>query len=396
MRRVARRIMKRREFIGHGAVALSALAGCTPRPRTSVRAGPGPRAGRVIVVGAGLAGLAAAHELTRAGVEVTVLEARDRPGGRVHTLREPFSDGLYAEEGAVFLPDNHELTMGYCREFGLPLVPVHARAAGKLYHVRGQLIRLVRGGNPTWPFPLTFEEAQLGYAGILKKYVLDALRDLGDPSTPDWPTDARFERLDRMNGAEFLAARGASPGAIALLSVGYLNLLGDGLESYSALLLVRDLALSQTSRQTFSIQGGNDTLPRAFASVLGLRIRYDSPVVQLTPGERAARVVVDRRGERVRRHRAQSSSRSRSSWHVLELGWRSANSMNRSYFRMNLAPRYCLQRTWSVLSKNATASSLTSRFTSSEATPRRGTLLSVTLNPVIDDTIGLISTGWVK
>ena len=187
MRRVARRIMKRREFIGHGAVALSALAGCTPPPRTSVRAGPGPRAGRVIVVGAGLAGLAAAHELTRAGVEVTVLEARDRPGGRVHTLREPFSDGLYAEEGAVFLPDNHELTMGYCREFGLPLVPVHARAAGKLYHVRGQLIRLVRGGNPTWPFPLTSEEAQLGYAGILKKYVLDALRDLGDPSTPDCP-----------------------------------------------------------------------------------------------------------------------------------------------------------------------------------------------------------------
>src|SRR5438128_11069829 len=96
--------MKRREFIGHGAVALSALAGCTPRPRTSVRAGPGPRAGRVIVVGAGLAGLAAAHELTRAGVEVTVLEARDRPGGRVHTLREPFSDGLYAEEARSSCP----------------------------------------------------------------------------------------------------------------------------------------------------------------------------------------------------------------------------------------------------------------------------------------------------
>src|SRR3989442_8837548 len=103
MRRVARRIMKRREFIGHGAVALSALAGCTPPPRTSVRAGPGPRAGRVIVVGAGLAGLAPAHELTPAGVEGTLLEAPHRPGGRGHTLREPFSDGLYAQGGAGFL-----------------------------------------------------------------------------------------------------------------------------------------------------------------------------------------------------------------------------------------------------------------------------------------------------
>jgi len=289
--------MKRRDFLRHGAMALAPLAGCTPPPRTSVSAGSGPPAARVIVVGAGLAGLAAAHELTRAGVEVAVLEARDRPGGRVHTLREPFSDGLHTEEGAVFLPDNHELTMGYCREFGLPLVPVVERAAGKLYHVRGRLIRFGRGGNPTWPFPLTDEEAQLGYSGIWKKYVGDALHDLGDPSTPDWPTDPRVERLDRMNGAEFLAARGASPGAIALLGVGYFDLLGDGLESYSALLLVRDLALSQTPHQTFSIKGGNDRLPRAFASVLGHRIHYNSPVVQVTPGERGARVVVERRGE---------------------------------------------------------------------------------------------------
>src|SRR2546425_1029277 len=88
--------MKRRDFLRHGAMALAPLAGCTPPPRTSVSAGSGPPAARVIVVGAGLAGLAAAHELTRAGVEVAVLEARDRPGGRVHTLPEPVSDCLHA------------------------------------------------------------------------------------------------------------------------------------------------------------------------------------------------------------------------------------------------------------------------------------------------------------
>jgi monoamine oxidase len=48
-----------------------------------------PAAKTVIVVGAGPAGLTCAYELTRAGHHVTVLEARDRPGGRVRTLRAP-------------------------------------------------------------------------------------------------------------------------------------------------------------------------------------------------------------------------------------------------------------------------------------------------------------------
>ncbi|MEM9183205.1 MAG: FAD-dependent oxidoreductase, partial [Pseudomonadota bacterium] len=57
-------------------------------------ASPGAHSKRVLVVGAGLAGLAAAHELTRAGHNVTVIEATSRPGGRVRTLRQPFADGL--------------------------------------------------------------------------------------------------------------------------------------------------------------------------------------------------------------------------------------------------------------------------------------------------------------
>ena len=91
-----------------------------------LRAGGGVRK-RVIVVGAGLSGLCAAYELDALGHDVTVLEAQDRPGGRVHTLRSPFSDGLYAEAGASRIPTSHDLTLAYARLFALPLVPFEPR-----------------------------------------------------------------------------------------------------------------------------------------------------------------------------------------------------------------------------------------------------------------------------
>jgi monoamine oxidase len=64
-----------------------------------VRAAGKPK--KVIIVGAGIAGLTSAFKLMQAGHDVTLLEARMRVGGRVHTLRGPFSEGLYAEAGAI-------------------------------------------------------------------------------------------------------------------------------------------------------------------------------------------------------------------------------------------------------------------------------------------------------
>jgi len=97
----------------------------------------GSPAKKVLVLGAGMAGLVAAYELTQLGHNVTVLEARTRPGGRVHTLREPFADGLYAEEGAARIPDNHNLTLKYVKQFELPLEPFYPSQLNAVRFDRG-------------------------------------------------------------------------------------------------------------------------------------------------------------------------------------------------------------------------------------------------------------------
>src|SRR5687767_9688174 len=81
---------------------------------------------KIVILGAGMAGLVAALELKRAGHEVTLLEAQQRIGGRIQTLREPFTEGLYAEAGAMRIPRSHALTMAYIDRFRLPIAPFTA------------------------------------------------------------------------------------------------------------------------------------------------------------------------------------------------------------------------------------------------------------------------------
>jgi monoamine oxidase len=100
----------------------------------------------VVVVGAGLAGLVAARELSDAGASVVVLEARDRVGGRV--LNHPIGDGKVVEVGGQWVGPTQERVLALARSLGLETFPTHAHGdnllelGGRLTRYRGTIPRL--------------------------------------------------------------------------------------------------------------------------------------------------------------------------------------------------------------------------------------------------------------
>jgi NADPH-dependent 2,4-dienoyl-CoA reductase/sulfur reductase-like enzyme len=118
--------LSRRRFLQAGGVAGAGLllGGCTSSgPRSSPLTSPiGGTANepRIAIVGAGLAGLAAAYWLTRAGVRVSVYEARDRIGGRCWSA-PGFNGGQVAEHGGAFVDTRHVHIATLAEELGLKL-----------------------------------------------------------------------------------------------------------------------------------------------------------------------------------------------------------------------------------------------------------------------------------
>jgi monoamine oxidase len=265
--------MRRREFL-KAATAIAAL------PLNTAAATVSAARKRIVIVGAGLAGLVAGYELKRRGHRVTILEARDRPGGRVHTLREPFAGGQHAEAGAMFVPSSHELVIKYARAFGLTLRPMPARALAPMLYAKGRRIDPLRPAGYDWPVELSAAERKITLDQMAEKYLGPALAELGNPRAAGWPQE-KLRKYDRISLAELLRHASASPGAIELLRLNDADLVGDGVESVSALYVLRETKYYETAYQTYAIAGGSDRLPGAFAKQLGMAIQYNSPVVQI-------------------------------------------------------------------------------------------------------------------
>jgi len=291
-------LLNRRAFISAAAAAVASVFAPISTPAIE----PGPieaadRKKRILILGGGLAGLSAAWELVENGHDVTVLEARLQPGGRVRTLREPFSDNLYADCGASTLPADHDFTMRYVDLFGLSLDPwFRKELKGHKMTYYAKDTRLVQGDGTPWPIKLSPEEKELGINGMIMKYFMFALQELGDPTAAGWPPTS-LAPYDQVTAAQLMRSRGATQGAIDRLGLQlFLDLPAEGMEETGALWLLRDARLSPGGQQIYRIRGGMDLLPRAFADRLTEHLLYGAEVVRIEHSPDNIEVVFERAG----------------------------------------------------------------------------------------------------
>jgi monoamine oxidase len=273
-------IIHRRQFLRR-AVAAGAPAFLFGQGRNS--------AAPIVVVGAGLAGLRAAGLLGEAGRQVVVLEARERSGGRVLTIRSPFDDGLSGEAGPIRIAGAHRAVLRAVREHGLTLVPFESSNGAPLDSADPQGVGRQSGASRPPGSGLRTDERGLDARALLERYVGTLPASLAEPAATD-ASYAAWRDYDRATWPEWLRQRGASPEAVRLMTAG-----GDS-SALSALYMLRQFAMLRSSSQLFKIAGGMDLLPRAMTSALGDVIRYEAAAVRVTRAPASIIIEYETRG----------------------------------------------------------------------------------------------------
>ena len=266
-------------------MALGAMSGVLPPSVARAAARAQGTTGEVLVIGAGLAGLASAYELDKAGFGVTVLEARGWPGGRVRTFRDSFADGLYAEMGAEYVDATDEYDHRYCKEFGLKVL------TAKLYDgifLRGERIAMsaLKSGKASLPYEGTVKGRLFGQEAQFTKRWVEKIK-----KTDNLPPE--ILKLDNLSVVELLLEGGAPQDIISLYT--YLNATEATARPHemSALRMIRAHARGGSFNEDVDegrIFGGADQLPKAFARRLSNKILYNRPVRKIAHDAGGAKV----------------------------------------------------------------------------------------------------------
>lgn len=239
----------------------------------------------VIVLGAGVAGLVAAYDLRARGHRPVMLEAQNRVGGRIHTLRD-FAPGLYAEAGAMRIPRSHALAIEWCEHFGLELRPFVTANPRALVHVGGHRMTMAEAAQR--PDDLAFRLADHERGRTADQLWEEAVRDLRELLLLEGDTawEAIAAQYDQYSLYEFLQLRGWSAGAIEMYSV--LNFLESDLHMACVEVLREDLGGYYTDM--VEIAGGMDRLPEAFFRALPGDVHFGAEVYALHQDQRQVTV----------------------------------------------------------------------------------------------------------
>lgn len=238
IRLTRRQVLKAGSLLAAGS-ALS-IGGLSPLPRQE--------SPRIIIVGAGIAGLNAAYTLKKAGINAQVYEAAPRLGGRMYTVKDVLAPGLTTELGGEFIDSGHEDMLALVSEFNLDLLDhtlLEEQGLNEGYFFGGQ----------------HYTSAQ----------VIEALLPLLEQIDTDIvrldEEDDAIEEFDQLSIAQYLDQIGLTSGWLRdLLDVAFVTENGLSLEEQSALNflwlapVVEDessLTMFGPSDERYSVKGGN-------------------------------------------------------------------------------------------------------------------------------------------
>jgi len=232
----------------------------------------------VLVAGAGLAGLAAAHDLSALGADVTVLDARDRVGGRVWTIRTGFEEGHHAEAGGDMIDEAQNEIRDLCKEMGLTLTRILRGGFGYVRPDASGKPRIVsRHASRGWDrLAACLRDKIRPYRLAEKRWDSPIASDLARRSVAQWldevQADADLRTTTRGLRGFFLA----DPEELSLIAL---------VDQFSG----DELAAPWNM---YRIAGGNDRLAAAVASRLGDRVHLETELVAVSHRGQAVRASV--------------------------------------------------------------------------------------------------------
>ncbi|MBK8548875.1 MAG: FAD-dependent oxidoreductase [Saprospiraceae bacterium] len=235
--------MKRRDFITKTTLAGAVLSLDAKSAFSSSSTFRKP--GKVIILGAGFAGLAAALALTRAGIQVTILEAGKRAGGRVFSHKPEKADGQIIELGAEWVGASHERLIALCNEFGLTLEDNRFETDIILSGIHE------KAGK--WSFGPTMENFWSNKVSIWEDM-----------------SEKEKQKLDKIDWWRFLSEKGIDPSDLFKRDLIDSTDFGESIRHTSAYAAFAEYAeSSEKNEMDFKIKGGNSALTDALVKAIG-------------------------------------------------------------------------------------------------------------------------------
>ncbi|KAI3390292.1 hypothetical protein diail_10493, partial [Diaporthe ilicicola] len=275
---------------------VDAVIACPESPNVpaSLPDGVSPEISDVLIIGAGLAGLSAAHEVLRAGLSCVILEARDRVGGKLWS--QPLSDdGGIAELGAAWINDVNQTSMiRLARQFGLELIEQNTTGNCVFQGFDGSVSQFPYGELPKFDSKTKQDIARIRDLCEEDCQALDVFK----------PQDAA---LDAMTFGAYLRSRGASEASVATATVWTRAMLGLEPTDISALFFLNycksggGLLQMRSDRkgggQHLRIRKGTQSFAHALAAALPAGVlRLGTPVKDVTQTGSATVRIVDSNG----------------------------------------------------------------------------------------------------